>query len=385
MSGDGPIAANGSAGEHGWSPALVRGYRPWLDGLRGVAVLMVVVQHTLGAIPVDLGFYGVSLFFALSGYLITSLLLDERAATGAVSLRAFYLRRAGRLVPALVLIVVVMDALFVIAGDHEPLLGSLTVLTYTTNYAQIIDPSLVVGFGPTWSLAVEEHFYLLWPLLLLWMARRFGSRTALWATLAICAAALLWRGVLAVLHAPLDMLSIGSLERADALLYGCAAAIALRLGWRPRAWMLWAGIAGAALLPYAVGGHPYVGAIFNNAMTAVGGAAIVVCLDYAPTGWLRRLLSLRLVVAVGIVSYGLYLWHGPAMRLAVQLGGAGPAWRAVAATAALAAAVLSYRLVELPVRAWARRRAGELAKRGGPGGPPVEQIQERFVLDPQRG
>ena len=75
--------------------SLVSGYRPWLDGLRGVAVLMVVVQHALGAIPVDLGFYGVSLFFALSGYLITSLLLDERAATGAVSLRAFYLRRAG--------------------------------------------------------------------------------------------------------------------------------------------------------------------------------------------------------------------------------------------------------------------------------------------------
>src|SRR5215203_5600814 len=81
---------------------LVTGYRPWLDGLRAVAVLMVVVQHTIGQMPIDLGFVGVGIFFALSGYLITSLLLDERAARGSVSLRRFYVRGAARLVPALV-------------------------------------------------------------------------------------------------------------------------------------------------------------------------------------------------------------------------------------------------------------------------------------------
>jgi len=74
----------------------VSGYRPWLDGLRALAVLMVVVGHAVGDIPFGLGNCGVSLFFALSGYLITCLLLDERIATGSVSLRAFYLRRAGR-------------------------------------------------------------------------------------------------------------------------------------------------------------------------------------------------------------------------------------------------------------------------------------------------
>jgi len=328
MSGE-DLAAGRTAREGGSVDDLVTGYRPWLDGLRGVAVLMVVVQHTLGEIPVDLGFWGVLLFFALSGYLITSLLLDERAATGTLSLRAFYLRRAGRMVPALVLVVVVLDALFVIAGDYKPLIGSLTALTYTSNYAQIIDPGLV-----------------------------------------------------AVLGAPLDILAIGSLERADAMLYGCAAAIALRLGWRPRAWMLWVGVAAVGLIPHAFDGHPFVGSISNNALTAVAGAAIVVCLDYAPTRWLRRVLSLRPVVVVGVVSYGLYLWHGPAMRLAGDLGGSGPAWRAVAATAALGAAVLSYRLVELPMRAWARRRAAELRATIGGAGPPVELIQERFVLDP---
>jgi peptidoglycan/LPS O-acetylase OafA/YrhL len=369
-------------GGRGSPDDLVAGYRPWLDGLRALAVLLVLVQHTVGAMPVDLGNYGVALFFALSGYLITSLLLDERRATGSVSLRAFYLRRAGRLVPALVLLVVVMDALFVIAGDHGPLRGSLAALFYTANYAEIIDPDFVLGYGPTWSLAVEEHFYLLWPLLLLWMNRRFGLRATLSATLAICVLAIFWRGVLAVLHAPLDMLSIGSLERADALLYGCAAAIAVRLGWRPHAWMLWLGLAGVAVAAVGFTGHPYVSSIFSNAVTAGAGAAIVVCLDYAAVGWIRSLLSLRLLVSVGIISYGLYLWHGPLMRLAGQLGGVGPAWRGVAATVAIVAAALSYHFVEVPVRSWARRRAEELADRRGGGGPPVEQIQERFVLDP---
>jgi len=355
-------------------PALVSGYRPWLDGLRAVAVLMVVVQHTVGAaMPVDLGNYGVALFFALSGYLITSLLLDERQRTGAALLPAFYLRRAGRLVPALVLLVVVMDALFLIAGDRGPLPGSLTALTYTSNYAEIVDSDFVLGFGPTWSLAVEEHFYLLWPLLLGGMMRRSGARNALWATLAVCVAAVLWRGVLAVVGAPQDMLSIGSLERADALLYGCAAAIALRLGWRPRAWMLWAGLALVAVANVAFRGHPLFGAVLGNAATALASAAIVACLDYASPAWLRRLLSVRVLVSIGIIPYGLYLWHGPPMRLAGQLGAAGPAWRAVAASVAVLAAAASYHYAEVPVRSWARRKGAGLARRDGGGGSPASR------------
>ncbi|MCA1599727.1 MAG: acyltransferase, partial [Chloroflexi bacterium] len=208
-------------GGRGSSRDLVTGYRPWMDGVRGVGILAVVAQHTLGsAMPVDIGYYGLAMFFALSGYLITSLLLDERIATGAVSLRAFYMRRAGRLVPALVLAVIVMDVLFVIAGDYVPLPGSVAALTYTANYWEIVDGDSVGGFGPTWSLAVEEHFYLLWPLALLFMMRRWGLHVALWATLAICVGAMVWRGVLAVLGAPEAWLAIGSLERADALLYG---------------------------------------------------------------------------------------------------------------------------------------------------------------------
>jgi peptidoglycan/LPS O-acetylase OafA/YrhL len=370
----------------GRAPArdLVTGYRPWMDGVRGVGILAVVAQHTLGsAMPIDIGYYGLAMFFALSGYLITGLLLDERIATGAVSLRAFYIRRAGRLMPALVLAVVVMDALFIIAGDHVPLPGSVAALTYTSNYVQIVDPAAVGGFGPTWSLAVEEHFYLLWPLTLLFVVSRFGLRAALWATLAICLGAMCWRGVLAVLGAPERWMAIGSLERADALLYGCAAAIAVRLGWRPRAWMLWAAVAGVAIMNVAFVGHALLGAVIGNGVSAVASAAIVVCLDYTALGaWLPRLLSLRLWVSLGVVSYGLYLWHGPMMRLADQIGLSGAGWRAVAGSVALVAAVMSHRMVEKPARAWARRKAEELADGPSGGGPPVEEMQEQFVLDP---
>src|SRR5829696_4393816 len=91
------------------SAQVVSGYRHWLDGVRAVAVAMVLVQHTMGEMPIDLGFVGVGLFFGLSGYLITSVLLDERTSRGSVSLAGFYLRRAARLIPALVLVVLVCD------------------------------------------------------------------------------------------------------------------------------------------------------------------------------------------------------------------------------------------------------------------------------------
>ncbi|MEA2219359.1 MAG: hypothetical protein QOJ35_1985 [Solirubrobacteraceae bacterium] len=339
--------------------ALVTGYRPWLDGLRAVAVLLVVVQHTLGQVALELGSLGVGLFFALSGYLITSLLLDERALSGSVSLARFYLRRAARLVPALIAVVLVCDAFFVIQHDGAALRGSIFAVTYTANYAQVLRENLVPAFGPTWSLAVEEHFYVLWPLALLWVTRRRGLRTALWATLAVCVGALAWRAVLAALHAT-TLVEIGSFERADALLYGCAAAIAVRRGWRPRAWMTWAGIAAVASVAY-VAYSPVVG----SGVLAIGGAAVVVGLDYAAPAWLRRSLSGRAVVTVGVLSYGIYLWHGALMHVASNFGYAGRGWRSVAVLVTIVVAAVSHRYLEAPVRVWARSRPASGRPAGG--------------------
>jgi peptidoglycan/LPS O-acetylase OafA/YrhL len=357
-------------GERRVDPALVTGYRPWLDGVRAVAVLLVAAQHTIGRTPVELGSVGVGLFFALSGYLITSLLLDEQLLSGAVSLSRFYLRRAARLVPALVLVVVVCNVLFVIAGDHGPLQGSLAALTYTANYAEVLRGDFVRGYGPTWSLAVEEHFYVLWPLGLLWVTRRYGLHAALKATLAICVAALLWRGALAGLHTRHSLIAIGSVERADSLLYGCAAAIAVRLGWRPGRMIALAAVAAVAIMPIALRHESYATLVLGNAALAVGGAAFVVALDYAPMPWLRRALSLRSLVTIGVLSYGIYLWHGPVMRIAADFGYEGRMWRAMMVAVAILVAAASHRFVEAPIHAWARRRsAGETAPADAPASP----------------
>jgi len=334
---------------------------------------MVAVQHTMGQMPFDLGFVGVGIFFALSGYLITSVLLDEQAARGAVSLSRFYLRRAARLVPALVIVVVVCNTLFVIAGDYAPLRGSLSALTYTANYAEVVSGDFVRGYGPTWSLAVEEHFYVLWPLGLLWVTRRYGLRTALRATLAVCLAAFLWRAVLALASARYSLLAIGSLERADALLYGCAAAIAVRLGWRPRPWMVWAGLGVLACMPVVFNHDSYLALVIGNAALAVAATAVVVGLDYAAEPWLRRLLSLRAIVAVGVFSYGIYLWHGPVMRVAADFGYAGRGWRALMVLVSILVAGVSHRYVEAPIRSWARRRGGTAAPH------PTTAVQEAAV------
>jgi peptidoglycan/LPS O-acetylase OafA/YrhL len=334
------------------------GYRPWLDGVRAIAVATVVFQHTMGLMPVNPGSMGVALFFGLSGYLITTLLLDEERARGVVSLSRFYLRRAARLIPALVVVVIVCNTLFVIAGDHGPLRGSLTALTYTSNYAEVWRGDFVLGYGPTWTLAVEEHFYVLWPLALLWVTRRHGLRIALWTTLGVCAFAFLWRGGLAVLHVRPSLLAIGSLERSDALLYGCAAAMAVHLGWRPGRLVFWAGVAGVIANPVVFHDDTYTALVLGNALLGLAVAATVVGLDYSAPRWVRRGMSLRPLVLVGVLSYGIYLWHGTVMRIAADFGYSGREWRAVTVCFSLAAAAVSYRLVEAPIRSWTRNRTG---------------------------
>ena len=343
----------------------VAGYRPWLDGLRAIAVLLVVVQHTLGVIPLELGTVGVGLFFGLSGYLITSILLQERERRGYVILTNFYIRRAARLVPALLLVVAVCDALFILQDYRSPLKGSIAALTYTSNYVQILFPGSVQAYGPTWSLAIEEHFYLLWPITLLAIVSRKGLRTALAVTLAACVASLIWRTALALLHAPIELLALGTFERADALLYGCAAAIALQLGWRPGIWILALGAAGIGISPVLFRHEDYPTLVVSSAFVGMASAALVVGMDYAAPHIVRRCLSLGPVVRIGVLSYGIYLWHGPLMRLVENSAETGRGWRMLAAAMTIAIAAASHRWLETPVRTWAKRWTSRRAGRGG--------------------
>jgi len=172
-----------------------------LDGLRAVAVLLVVVYHLFPAWFLHSGFVGVDVFFVISGFLITSLLLRERAASGRIALRAFWTRRARRLLPALALVVTVSSsAAWLVGGDVLVDLGRqvLGAATFSYNWVAIADgASYFSGAEPElfrnlWSLAVEEQFYVLWPLLLpvLLVVRRRWLR--LTVALALAAASALW-------------------------------------------------------------------------------------------------------------------------------------------------------------------------------------------------
>lgn len=352
------------------------GYRPWLDGLRGIAVLLVVAEH-VGQVaslrlPEGMGETGVGIFFGLSGYLITGLLVDEWTASGRVSLRRFYLRRAARLLPALLVMLTLCNLGYHALGRHGILRGSLYALFYVANYATVLSGDYVPGYGQTWSLAVEEHFYLVWPLALVAVLspRRGPSRDLprlLRWTLVACGVALAWRAFLVFGTTAPDLLIYhGSLERADALLYGCAAALAVRTGWRPSRWMAWCG---AAMLCVVVvlSDDGLVGMTLVQAAIGVSSAALVVSLDHHP-GWPRRVLSARPLVWVGLVSYGIYLWHWPLLSMARTAGVDTPLGALVVGFVITpAVAALSYHLVERPARVEIRRRAEAAVPGSDPG------------------
>ena len=204
-------------------------YRPDLDGLRGIAIGLVLLQHLRVPGMGSAGAVGVTLFFVLSGYLITSLLLAERAKTGSVSLPRFYVRRARRLLPALVALVVVVGVVMAVQGrlrEYPP--SVVLVMLYVGNW---FPDQLGAYLGHTWSLAVEEQFYILWPLAFLLVARWPRVLLAL-LVVGITGAMFVRGGVVD----PADQ--AGTIVRGDALLWGCLLAVTR---WKLPAWTAPAG------------------------------------------------------------------------------------------------------------------------------------------------
>ena len=334
------------------------GHRPALDGVRGLAILLVLYDHVrlpgLGAA----GPAGVTVFFCLSGFLITALLLQEHAARTAIDLVAFYRRRALRLLPALVAFLVVMTAVALALGvpAGKSLADTVPVLLYVGNWVRAFGGSLGT-VGITWSLAVEEQFYLVWPVVVLALAR-FGRTpllvvAALGSLYAVTARFVLWDG-----GAGLDRVYFGSDTQALGLLVGCALALVLHHGRRlPRVpgrllGVLLAGLLGCAALPGELG-RWVVSPVLVPLVTA--GIIYAVATDSAP-----RWLSSPALVLVGRRSYGMYLWHTlPVLVVLPGLREAVPA--PVAVVLALAATwgltLLSWRYVEQPFLRLKDRRA----------------------------
>jgi peptidoglycan/LPS O-acetylase OafA/YrhL len=297
------------------------GHRPALDGLRGLAIIMVLLAH-IPKLPLIGGFVGVDLFFVLSGFLITSLLLEEWRETGDLSLKAFYARRALRLLPALatmLLAAILLSACLEAAAPAAAMRRSaLITLLYSANWFLAFDAYPRRELSPTWSLSVEEQFYVLWPILLLALLRMNWSRTRILAVVgAGILASAVARWALWEKTGSFARVYFGTDTHSDGLLLGSMAALLVAWGALPRSaaairalnWFSHGVVLYlCAYLYFGWPGDPYLLKGSYLLMNA-GMAALIVCLVLSPWPGLRMLFEFAPLVWVGRVSYGLYLWH----------------------------------------------------------------------------
>lgn len=352
---------------------MARRRAPGLDGVRALAVLAVMGFHE-GARALTGGFLGVDVFFVLSGFLITDLL-----ATQPRDLRAFWLRRARRLLPPLAVMLVVVTAAATII---EPAQGAtlrnalLAAVTYTSNWYQLLHHvPYFDSFGPQpplehlWSLAIEEQFYLIWPLIL-WFLIFYHNDKRAWITATLFGAA----GsavAMALLYRPSDPSAVyyATETHASGLLIGAALALALPLRALADANVATirrldaAGVAGLAVLAWAVGhfsGNEAVVYPVGLLVAALAAAALIAAA--ASRGAVAAIASWAPLRWIGVRSYAIYLWHWPVIALTGRYTRSPLTWMAeTCVTVALAAA--SWRFAESPIlregfeatcRAWYR-------------------------------
>lgn len=348
-----------------------------LDGMRAIAVALVVVYHLFPASWVKGGFIGVDVFFVISGFLITSLLLRPSARVGTTAgLIEFWRRRARRLLPALALLLTVCaTAGWLIGGDVLVGLGPqvLGATTFSYNWVSIAEGGGYFAAGTPelfrnlWSLAVEEQFYVLWPLLLplVLLVRSAWGRAAI--ALAAAGASAAWMAALIGPGSEPTRAYFGTDSHAFGILIGVALAFLVarmpRRSWmerdETRLGLLVVGI--SALVGLAVlGAMPPTGTTttFPGALLAASGlSAVAIFVAVWPGSWFGRGLDNRVMAWFGDRSYGIYLWHWPVLVLLVaELQGTTPDAGVPVSTGLLALAVTlvvsaaSYRWLERPIR-----------------------------------
>lgn len=354
-------------------------YNPALDGLRGIAIAAVVVYHLFDGVLRG-GFVGVDLFFVLSAFLITTLLLNELDGTGKVSVRSFYERRIRRLAPALLTVLLFVSGYALWFADdlevgrlRRHLIGALT---YSANWVFISDGTtyvdLVAGQSPlrhVWSLAIEEQFYLVVPLAFIAFGRSKSSRSrnrniVVVSTLLICLS--IWQMARVFGSNPDPSRAyFGTDTRIFTMLIGVVLAVVRQALLRARfsdsvrgqarwnrSWNAAAAAAGITFCAVAITATESAAWMFPAGFVAVALASAALVLGAEFSTGARRLLQFPALIFLGQISYGLYLWHWPVRVLLGQrvlhLNGAvlGAAQLAIS----LVVAVLSYRFLEQPIR-----------------------------------
>jgi peptidoglycan/LPS O-acetylase OafA/YrhL len=365
------MAQTGSSGKHGE-------YIPAIDGLRAISILLVVGSHA-GLDHVLPGAFGVTLFFFISGYLITSQLLRTLRANGRLLLAGFYARRLLRLTPAAVIYTLMAGVAFALAGGRISAGGWAAAMLYGANYYDLWAgyrtslPGVRHPFNILWSLAIEDHFYALWPALL---AVLWRVRIAVAALAVLCVAVLCWRawlyGTCLNAAAPavcgpradamgrFNRLYLATDTRIDSIAYGAL----LALAGASRRGSDAVGGACVLLAAFLLPGD-FARQVIRTSLQGIALLGLFPAL-IADRGAISRLLSATPAVAIGRLSYSLYLWHWGAFALADGLAThAGTArygllWQAVALPLACTSTLLSYQYIERPMLAW-RRRAGSHA------------------------
>jgi len=374
-----PASEPGGGHTDGGASRATFAYLRPLDGLRGVAVAAVVIYHLYpGVLPG--GFLGVDMFFVLSGFLIASLVVGEHQATGGVGLRNFYLRRLRRLTPAVLVLMVALGTYAAVAGTPAELarlrVHGLWSLAWMANWRFIFDGTtytdVVAGVSPLrhmWSLAIEEQFYLVFPLLVLLLGLPLlgGGRNLRRRLVAVAAvgavASAVWMVVVFRTTDGIERAYYGTDTRVQGLLVGVVLGAVL-LGRPPsqgRAAQVLSYLAAPAVIAVAV---LFVVAgeqsqwMYHGGFLAVAVVVAVVISAVAASGWLAASLSWRPLVLLGMISYGVYLWHWPVIVLlnGQRLGMTGLGLAAVQVAVTLGCATLSFVAIERPVRNGALRR-----------------------------
>lgn len=345
------------------NPINVDTHKPALDGLRAFAVLMVMWFHAyhLKSDYFQGGGIGVDIFFVLSGFLITSKLLSEYNLNGTISLKLFYARRLLRLYPALLLLILgylIFTLIFQPKLLNPRSIDSLCAVFYTGNWLRAFQIRNLSWLGHTWSLALEEQFYLLWPLIMIIALRsKSGVQTLLRTAIVIGVFSFLSKILLLYMGTNSARFSEGLDTRADTIMFGCLLAILSRSEYAPR-----------LSKPYRAVKHLTPLALFiflmihffndpNNLhrsliiipFVGVFTSLVIFSLLLEEKTLTSKLLATPVFVWIGQISYGLYLWHYPIMRYIRDLKFDSIYILIYGSLFSFLAAVISYYLLEQPV------------------------------------
>ena len=338
-------------------PGTSFGHISALDGVRGIAVMLVLLHHSNLLTDGAGGSVGVSLFFVLSGYLITSLLVAERSRTGSLNLGRFYWRRVIRLLPPFALVVGVSAGSLLVAGDlGEAIRTTAGASSYVSNWIMAQGGEWFGPMSHSWSLAIEEQFYLIWPVVLiaLWpVVARWGTPVLV----ALAVAATVLRPVLDGVGVPPARISFGTDTQADGLLIGCALAF-WSAGGRLATWW-WLGPVGLAALVSVAWLTPFGMWYLDGGQTAavLGAGALIIAATGRPDRLTRALLENRWLDYMGKISYSAYLWHYPVMWHAGVIDHKPTVMSLATIAISLALAILTHRYVEQPMLRWRDRRS----------------------------